>query len=77
VFNDEKALLAVEKHLNEQNIFPRRYFYPSLNTFTKVVEYQHAPLSEDLSKRILCLPLYKALTAEEVKMIGMLVLDAL
>lgn len=58
IFESENQLLNAEKRLNEQNIYPRRYFYPSVNTFTKVVNYQACPLSEDLSQRIMCLPLY-------------------
>lgn len=58
IFQSEANLLEVEKALNEQKIYPRRYFYPSLNTYNKVVEYVNMPISEDISKRILCLPLY-------------------
>ena len=58
IFKSEEQLLTVEKALNEQKIYPRRYFYPSLNTYTKVVDYINMPVSEDISKRILCLPLY-------------------
>jgi dTDP-4-amino-4,6-dideoxygalactose transaminase len=58
IFQNEEELLKVEKALNEHEIYPRRYFYPSLNTYTKVVEYVSMPISEDISKRILCLPLY-------------------
>ena len=58
IFKSEEELLKVEKALNKQKIYPRRYFYPSLNTYTKVVEYINMPVSEDISKRILCLPLY-------------------
>ena len=32
VFESEEQLLKAQKILNENNIFPRRYFYPSLNT---------------------------------------------
>ena len=52
--------------LKANNIVPRRYFYPSVNTFTKVVSYQPCPISEDISKRILCLPLYFDLSESEV-----------
>ena len=31
IFNTEKELLKAQKLLNENEIFPRRYFYPSLN----------------------------------------------
>lgn len=58
IFETEAQLLKVELELKENNVFPRRYFYPSVNTYTKVVSYQSCPISEDISKRILCLPLY-------------------
>lgn len=66
IFNSEDQLLEVQKQLNEQQIFPRRYFYPSVNTYTNVVDYIHMPISEGIAKRILCLPLYYNLSLEEV-----------
>ena len=58
ILKSEDELLKVEKTLNEQKIYPRRYFYPSLNTYNAVVEYIDMPISEDVSRRVLCLPLY-------------------
>ena len=52
--------------MNEKNIYPRRYFYPSLNTFSKVVDYAYTPISEDISNRILCLPLYWELSYSDI-----------
>jgi len=66
IFDSEEQLLSAEKKLNENNIFPRRYFYPSVNTYTKIVAYQAMPVSEDISKRILCLPLYFSLSMDDV-----------
>lgn len=63
IFESEEQLLNVQKALNEQQIFPRRYFYPSLNTID-YVKGQKMPISEDIASRILCLPLYKGI--EEV-----------
>jgi len=71
IFDSEKRLLEVEKRLNGRNIYPRRYFYPSVNTFTKVVAYQSCPVSEDVARRILCLPLYWQLSENEVKEIAL------
>ena len=34
VLKDEEETLKVKKALNEQQIFPRRYFYPSLDTLS-------------------------------------------
>lgn len=73
IFESEAQLLKVEKSLNEGNIFPRRYFYPSVNTYTEIVKYQATPVSEDISKRIICLPLYLNLTGEEVKKIAQII----
>jgi len=69
LFNSEQQLLYVVQHLIEFNIFPRRYFYPSVNTYNKVVNGRTCPISEDLSTRILCLPLYRKLNFDQVKQI--------
>ena len=65
LFKDETQLLKVFKALNKKNIFPRRYFYPSLNTLP-YLEKQSCPVSEDISLRIACLPLYPDLSNDEV-----------
>lgn len=60
IFENEAQLLKVEKELNDNQIFPRRYFYPSLNT----IEYTNGmamPISESVASRIMCLPLYVGL----------------
>jgi len=58
IFEDEETLLRVTEALAEEDIYPRRYFYPSVNTFTKILSYQSTPIAEDIAKRILCLPQY-------------------
>lgn len=77
IFQSEEVLLHIEKKLNEQQIYPRRYFYPSVNTYKKIVDYQSMPVSEDISKRIACLPLYWSLKDEDIKCICKIVLDNL
>lgn len=62
----EKKLLDIIERLNEQNIFPRRYFFPSLNTLPYLKNVQSCPISEDISKRIICLPLYSELEEESI-----------
>ncbi|NGP87361.1 DegT/DnrJ/EryC1/StrS family aminotransferase [Aliifodinibius halophilus] len=64
IFESEERLLHVKQSLEENEIYPRRYFYPSLNELD-YVEYKPAPHAESISKRILCLPLYHGLKAEE------------
>ena len=61
VFESEEKLLSMISKLNAQNIFPRRYFYPSLNTLPYIEGANACPISEDISKRIFCLPLYVGL----------------
>lgn len=61
IFKSEDRLLDVFGRLNKLNIFPRRYFYPSLNTLPYLNDAQSCPVSEDISKRIACLPLYVGL----------------
>jgi dTDP-4-amino-4,6-dideoxygalactose transaminase len=56
IFETESLLLKVQKELNEKQIFPRRYFYPSLNTIN-YVGITVMPTSETISSRIMCLPL--------------------
>lgn len=48
-----------------QGIIARRYFYPSLNTLP-YVQLQTMAVSEDLATRVLCLPLYSGLGADDV-----------
>lgn len=66
IFKSESILLDIELRLNKQNVFPRRYFYPSVNTYLNVLNYQECPISEEISKRILCLPLYYNLGIEDI-----------
>lgn len=56
VFETESQLLKVEKALQEHQITPRRYFYPSLNKLP-YVSYEKMPISEQIAETILCLPL--------------------
>lgn len=77
VFEDEKLLLRTVKELNKNNIFPRRYFYPSLNNLPYIEDSQSCPLSEDISKKILCLPLYSGLNIKSVERISRIVNESI
>ena len=68
IFKDEVTLLRVQKALNEEQIFPRRYFYPSLNTIN-YVENSSMPVSESIAARILCLPMYVELNQSDLEFI--------
>lgn len=66
IFETEMLLLQVEKALKDKGIYPRRYFYPSLNIYKKIVSYAPMPVAEAVSARILCLPLYLNLSFEDI-----------
>lgn len=68
IFENETMVLKVLKNLNLHSVFPRRYFLPSLSKLPYIMG-QNSPIAEDISIRILCLPLYHSLTNEEVDMI--------
>jgi dTDP-4-amino-4,6-dideoxygalactose transaminase len=69
LFESEKQLLCVKDNLNASYIYPRRYFYPSLDTLPYIEHGSTLPLTKSISSRILCLPLYHDLSAESVKKI--------
>ena len=59
-------LIRMKSALNNQNIFPRRYFYPSLSNLP-YLESISMPISESVNRRILCLPLYMELSELEIR----------
>jgi dTDP-4-amino-4,6-dideoxygalactose transaminase len=76
VLESESILQNVLAELAQVNIFPRRYFYPSLNKLPYIQD-QSCPISESVSTRVLCLPLYVGLTNEDLKMIVQVIHQAL
>lgn len=72
VFETEAELLKTLDKLNAENIFARRYFYPSLNELP-YIEKQNCPISSDISRRIACLPLYPDLSDVDVLRISKII----
>ena len=60
ILNSEVTLLKILEALSIENIIPRRYFFPSLNTIN-YTKGENMPISESIAARILCLPLYVGL----------------
>jgi dTDP-4-amino-4,6-dideoxygalactose transaminase len=56
--------------LRRENIFPRRYFFPALNTLPYLPERQSCPVAENVAPRVLCLPLYAELEESTVEKIA-------
>ena len=72
ILSSEALLEKVDSVLKANNIFARRYFWPSVNTYKTICPQDGGacPLSEDIANRILCLPLYYTLSTEDVKAIA-------
>lgn len=68
IFESEAKLLEIQHKLNNNNIFPRRYFYPSLNKIS-YIDASEMKVSESIASRILCLPLYVALSSSDLEQI--------
>jgi dTDP-4-amino-4,6-dideoxygalactose transaminase len=69
IFESEAVLLRIVAALNLNGINPRRYFYPSLSELSYVGQQESTPVSNDISRRILCLPLYFTLSHEEIDLV--------
>ncbi|AJG99487.1 aminotransferase DegT [Clostridium beijerinckii] len=69
VFKTDEVLMNIIKELNENDIFPRRYFYPSLDTLNYLKNSKYMPISNNVSNKILCLPIYDSLEEEKLKQI--------
>lgn len=58
------------QRLKDQNIFARRYFYPLISDFPMYrglpsARRENLPIATEVALKILCLPIYPALTAED------------
>ena len=75
LLEDEKQMLAVAATLNNYNIYPRRYFYPALNTVEFLSVSEKFPVAVDLASRILCLPLFYNLKKTDIEYICKLIIN--
>lgn len=74
VIESAELMLKCVEQLKLHEIFTRRYFYPSLATSIPYVKSQSFEVTDDISERVLCLPLYSDLTTEEVDLICRIIL---
>jgi dTDP-4-amino-4,6-dideoxygalactose transaminase len=64
--------------LKERDVFARRYFYPLISDFPMYrglpsASRQNLPVASDISRRILCLPIYPALTdADQARIVDLI-----
>lgn len=74
LFPSEEVLVSARKRMNGEQIYPRRYFYPSLDELP-YVKSQDTPVAVDCSKQVLCLPLYPDLDKHWVEKIALIILN--
>lgn len=74
IFNQEKTLKKVKALLESYQIFPRRYFYPSLEELPYVTS-KTMKYSSSISRRVLCLPLSFEMTKADIQLISSLVAE--
>lgn len=77
VLKTEEQLLIVKERLKLENIFSRRYFYPSLNCLPYLSGSNPCIVSEHISKTVLALPLYYDLPTMVQQTITRLVIEAI
>ena len=71
-------MLRARDTLIENEVMPRRYFSPSLNTLPylcKEINYP-CPVSESISQRVLALPMSHELELLDIKRIAKIVMKA-
>ena len=69
IFESEDLLLKCIDALKANEIFGRRYFYPSLATSLPYIKPKALENTDNIAKRIFCLPLYHELTLDKVNLI--------
>ena len=74
ILPSESDLFHVTKQLLAGGIKPRRYFYPSLNTI-QIIQGEPCPISEDIAKRVLCLPLSADIQEEDISKISSILMS--
>ena len=76
IFNTESDCVRVQKALEDIGVIARRYFYPSVNEM-KIFQPSSCPISEGISRRILCLPCHDRVNVFDVGKITQTIIDSL
>lgn len=76
IFESEELLQKTVNALGQNWVYPRRYFYPSLENLPYVNQQANCPIALSIASRVLCLPLFDTLTKEEIDMIFRIILRA-
>ncbi len=74
VFDSKEQMLKTMEYLKANEIFARRYFYPSLANTLPYLDAIEMEITDSVAPRMLCLPLYFNLTLEEIDLVCRLIL---
>lgn len=66
LFPNERSLIRTFERLRDIRVFPRRYFNRSLNTLPYLKSKISCPVSENITSRIACLPLFNGLARNTI-----------
>ena len=74
IMQSEDLMYRCLNKLKKNEIYARRYFFPSLASALPYLKKHKFEITDDISSRVLCLPLYYDLTVEEVQLICRLII---
>ena len=74
ILKTEELLLKAKNDLEANEIYGRRYFYPSLAKSLPYVDPVTLKVTDDFAKRVLCLPLYFDLSIDQVDCVSEVIL---
>ncbi|BDC17405.1 DegT/DnrJ/EryC1/StrS family aminotransferase [Acidianus sp. HS-5] len=77
LFPDEESVMRVKNELNKHDIYPRRYFYPSLDTISFIKSLCKCEISRRIASTILCLPNYVGLEEDTIVYISDIIKNTL
>ena len=72
IFENEDKLLKTVSALQKEEIYPRRYFYPSLDTLP-YVDPADVPKAKDVSTSVLCIPLWDTIPLNKISEISTII----
>lgn len=73
IIKSEEILLEILEDLALNDVFPRRYFFPSLETLPYINSKKSCYIADDIAKRVLCLPLYTCINSKDLSLICKLI----
>jgi dTDP-4-amino-4,6-dideoxygalactose transaminase len=76
-FRSESSLLDTVDRLKQNGVVARRYFYPALSSLNLdgVKQVRGCPVAEEVSERVLCLPIYPGLLEEDIRKTCQIILN--